>query len=526
MPISINSPKTGFIFWTIILSCIVFTWSDVVFDSRVIPKWIAASIIAIIIIIFNATSILFLKRHRLKLFSDMTNMLTAISLVISVLSIYGIIQYHTYQIHAAVTGSYDNPAGFAATLSSGPPFIMLGMCIKDKILRNLHITAFALSSIAILISGSRAGMVCLALVFLLGGHKFTTKRPCLKWILVLIWLSVLTVELFVKADSAAGRILIWTCSLKMMEGHWLFGYGPGGFKSHYMDFQADYLASHPGSPYALLADTVQYPFNEYLNILTDYGLVGLAFVLLFIGYMVYRYFRNRTAERLAALLGIVSVAVFALFSYPLMYPFVWFILIYSSAVLLSDIRFHFRFSTAAKKLTACAALAGCMYFGYRLYVWTEAEIRWKQVADKMVFEDTVITEYERIYDTLSEDRYFLYNYSYVLYRSENYGKGYEVASECRKLWADYDLELLLGMLSEKLDRSTEALTHYTLASNMCPNRLRPLYLLMKLCDRSGAADKALCYAKKLCDKPVKIPSGETARMKREAEDYMKSRMNY
>lgn len=65
------------------------------------------------------------------------------------------------------------------------------------------------------------------------------------------------------------------------------------------------------------------------------------------------------------------------------------------------------------------------------------------------------------------------------------------------------------MLSEKLDRSTEALTHYTLASNMCPNRLRPLYLLMKL-----------------CDKPVKIPSGETARMKREAEDYMKSRMNY
>lgn len=49
MPISINSPKTGFIFWTIILSCIVFTWSDVVFDSRVIPKWIAAGIIAIML---------------------------------------------------------------------------------------------------------------------------------------------------------------------------------------------------------------------------------------------------------------------------------------------------------------------------------------------------------------------------------------------------------------------------------------------------------------------------------------------
>ena len=449
-------------------------------------------------------------------------MLTAISLVISALSIYGIIQYHNHSIHTAVTGSYDNPSGFAATLSCGLPYIMLGMCLKNKTLKNLQITAFALSAIAILISGSRAGMVCLALVFLLGGHKFATKRTWLKWILVLIWLSIFAAQMVVKADSAAGRILIWICCLKMMEGHWVFGYGPGGFKSHYMDFQADYLASHPDSQFAMLADTVQYPFNEYLNILTDYGLSGLSLVLLFIGYMIFRYFKNRTVEYLAALLGIVSVAAFALFSYPLMYPFVWFILIYSSTVLLSDIRLPFRFSTVTKKITACAALAGCVYFGYRLYVWTEAEIRWKKISDKMIFDDNAISEYERIYDTLSKDRYFLYNYSYALYRSENYERSHKVALECRELWADYDLELLLGMVSEQLGKATEAISHYSLASDMCPNRLRPFYLLMKLYDESGIPDKALYYAKMLHDKPVKISSGESARIKKEAEDYMKS----
>lgn len=510
-----NYISIGLVFWASILSSIVFTWSDAMFDGRVIAKWIAMAVSVIAIISFNAISVFVMKHTRLRLFSDMKNMLTAISFVLSVLSIYGIIQYFNYTIPGAVIGSYDNPAGFAATLSCGLPFIMLGMALKDRALRKLHIIAFALSAIAILISGSRAGMICLALVFLLGGYKFTTKRHWLKWILILIWLFILAVQMFVKTDSAAGRILIWTCSLKMMKGHWLFGYGPGGFKSHYMDFQADYLASHPDSPYAMLADTVQYPFNEYLNIMTDYGLAGLSLVLLFIGYMVFRYFKNRTAERLTALLGILSVAVFALFSYPLMYSFVWFILIYGSAVLLSDIRLPFRFTTVAKRLTACVALAGCVYFGYRLYVWTQAEIQWKQISDKSVFDDITISEYERIYDTLYNDRYFLYNYSYALYRAAHYERSHKVASECRELWADYDLELLLGMVSEKLGKATEAISHYSLASDMCPNRLRPLYLLMKLYDGYGMPDKALCYAMMLCDKPVKIPSGETARIKKE-----------
>ena len=241
--------------------------------------------------------------------------------------------------------------------------------------------------------------------------------------------------------------------------------------------------------------------------------------------MIYRYFKNKTIERLAALLGIVSVAVFAMFSYPLMYPFVWFILIYSSVVLLSDVKLSFGFGTVIKKLTACVVLAGCMYFGYRLYRWVDAEIRWKRVSDKMVFDELVISEYEKIYGVLYGDRYFMYNYSYVLYQSENYGKSYDVASECRELWADYDLELLLGMLSEKLCRDTEAVSHYTLASNMCPNRFRPLYLLMKFYERSGIPGITFYYAKKLYDKPIKISSGEVIRIKKEAEDYIKSQMN-
>lgn len=518
--------KFGVIFWTSVLFSIVFVCSDVFFDSRTVPKWITMIVSAIAIIVFNAVRFIVKGSSSLKVFCDMEDMLTAISLVLSALSIYGIIQYHNYSIHIAVTGSYDNPAGFAATLSAGLPFVMIGMRLKNKYLRSLHSLTLVLLAAALLLSGSRAGLICLGLMLLLGGNSILVRRTWLKWALGILWLIFFVSLMFVKTDSAAGRLLIWTCCLHMMKGHWLFGYGPGGFESHYMDFQAAYLAFHPDSPYAMFADTVQYPFNEYLNILTDYGMAGLSLVLLFIGYMVYRYFRNRTIERLAALLGIVSVATFALFSYPLMYPFVWFILIYSSAVLLSDVKFSYGFGSVTKKLTACAAIVGCLYFGYRLFRWVDAEISWKRVSDRMVFDETAMYEYEKVYDVLYGDRFFMYNYSYALYRSENYGKGYDIASECRELWADYDLELLLGMLSEKLCRDTEAVSHYKLASNMCPNRLRPLYLLMKLYDRSGMPDKALCYAKRLCYKPIKIPSDEIARIKRDAEEYMKSQMNY
>lgn len=60
----------------------------------------------------------------------------------------------------------------------------------------------------------------------------------------------------------------------------------------------------------------------------------------FIAMLIWRYRKNRTKERLAAILSIMSVLVFSLFSYPLMFPFVWLSIIYGSIILFADIKIH------------------------------------------------------------------------------------------------------------------------------------------------------------------------------------------
>lgn len=63
----------------------------------------------------------------------------------------------------------------------------------------------------------------------------------------------------------------------MISERWLCGWGAGGFEAHYMDYQAEYFKCHPeANAISMLADNVQYPFSEYLYIMTNFGVAGLA----------------------------------------------------------------------------------------------------------------------------------------------------------------------------------------------------------------------------------------------------------
>jgi Lipid A core - O-antigen ligase and related enzymes len=64
----------------------------------------------------------------------------------------------------------------------------------------------------------------------------------------------------------------------------LFGHGIGGFQREYMLYQAEYFKNHPDSNYAMLADIVKHPFNEFL-LLVEQGLVGGLLVGLFIFFL-------------------------------------------------------------------------------------------------------------------------------------------------------------------------------------------------------------------------------------------------
>ena len=116
----------------------------------------------------------------------------------------------------------------------------------------------------------------------------------------------------------------------------------------------------------------------------------------------------------------------------------------------------------------------------------------------------------------------MYNYAYTLYSSGNYDKAASIVAECRRLWADYDVEILSGTIAEKMDLIDEAIEHYTTAMNMCPNRFSPHYMLMRLYDSNGDVELALEQAVKIVGKPIKVQSATVDYMVQAAEEFIKN----
>jgi len=271
------------------------------------------------------------------LFSDTRNLqfhgfVLPVCLIITVLTavqaLYGMAQYlHLFSAFggSGITGSFDNPAGFAASLCAGFPFFFYFLAQKEIWVRVASIIGMAIIVFAVFLSGSRAGMVALAAVCILGFFhwvRINTKQK----VIFGIFLAILIAGLyFYKKDSANGRLLIWRCSWEMIKEKPLAGFGTNGFKANYMNYQAAYFEAHPDSKQAMLADNISRPFNEYIGLLVNYGLFGFLLFLLFVFYLIrtFRRIKEKTITTCIAAWCLTAVAIFAFFSYPPRYPFVW-----------------------------------------------------------------------------------------------------------------------------------------------------------------------------------------------------------
>ena len=109
----------------------------------------------------------------------------------------------------------------------------------------------------------------------------------------------------------------------------------------------------------------------------------------------------------------------------------------------------------------------------------------------------------------------LYNYAAILLENKQYEESLTVALQCRKYWADYDLELMIGENYQELDKYELAERYYDNASMMCPSRFLPLYKLFHLYKNMGNRKCMLRVAESVIDKPMKIKTSAIRMMKRE-----------
>jgi O-antigen ligase len=487
----------------------LFITTNAFVDAQVTPKWFCFAFCLPALAL--AYAIVFRKAELSKQF--LLWLCASIAVACTAQAVYGVLQYIGICRAFggfAVTGSFDNPAGFAASLCAGFPFLFVFIFDSRKWLKILSIAAACVICLAVIFSASRAGMLSLLLVVVL--PLFYKWQAAKKYKIIVVSVALLVALsglYFLKKESADGRLLIWRCSWEMIKDKPLLGHGHGGFKANYMDYQAAYFEKHPDSRFVLLADNVSRPFNEYLQILTGYGFAGLAVLLIFVG-LIIKSVRKHQDESLFVRIAswcLLSVAVFSFFSYPLRYPFVWVMILFSVFVIFSQNACR-QDKPWKATIAICLIVLTIPVVCVKTYKRMSAEIRWGSIANKSLLGQTekMLPEDNELYAKLYKNELFLYNYTAELNVAKRYEESIKTGKDCEKYWADYDLQMLMADNYCQIQQYAEAEQYYIKASRMCPVRFMPLYILSEIYRDTGQQDKLQNMARCIIDKPVKIAS--------------------
>ncbi len=250
--------------------------------------------------------------------------------VLSPNKIYGI-----YDVpYATPFGSFVNRHDFAAymemTISVPLGLLFVGAVGKDRKL--LYITAVGLMGIALLLSGSRGGLVSLlAEIFFL--IILTTKTRNSKQMFLKVAMAVLLVATIITGailiggetsltrlaetanseDFSSSRLQIWSVTLSIIKSNLPFGIGIGAYSVAYPLYDTFNGAAR-----------VEQAHNDYLQVLADAGIVGL----LIGGFFLFTLFRRgleniktsnmlRRGVAVGAFAGCFAILVHSLFDFVL-----------------------------------------------------------------------------------------------------------------------------------------------------------------------------------------------------------------
>jgi len=299
--------------------------------------------------------------------------------------------------------------------------------------------------IAVLLSNSRTGIFALSialLCYILFRFKYFNKKTVA--LSIIASLAFLIILYLLKKDSANGRLLIWRSTTDLIADSPIIGHGPGAFRAKYMLFQAEYINTHPDSKFLQLADNTLHPFNEYLLVLSEHGLIGLIFLVLMVLLLIYSYRIKRDEKKIPALMSLLSLAIFSFFSYPFSYPFTWVILIFNIVIIcdfpikikiISSITGILHFPNRWKMIFrgSFRFFMQLMYAGLLIYfiIQTKAEIKWKYIANLMQIEKKIeiLNEYDKLNIWLNKNAFFLYNHAAVLHEVNKYEKALKLLSD-------------------------------------------------------------------------------------------------
>lgn len=460
--------------------------------------------------------------------------------------LYGILQF-TGKMQSntifKVVGNFGNPGLLSQYLSI--LFIwFLTVVLFNHQHKGLKIASAVFCSIAlvfIIFLFNRASwiilIVCVPLLlhFRFGIFSFFTKLSLPKKtsiVVVLLLLAGAAVPILygLKKDSSDGRLFIWKRTAELIKDHPITGVGYDAFSPHFNSYQAAYFKLQPNDEAnAHIADNIGYAFNEFLQVMSETGILGLlAFIAIFIFSIVqlakYKPSKSINDESFQTI-AIVVIIAFVILSF-VAYPFrvigispLFFIFL--SIASLNDKQL-FSFNIEQSKLKLLSGVLIITLFAFVIYEKSQltAYSDWHKatVAIESGNNDAFM-KMEELYHSLEHDKLFLYNYGTELSLAGNYSKSSEILEKAKPTLNNYNILAYLGNDYEALGHLDKAIECFEKADNQIPSRIYTKFRLFRLYDKVKDP-RAVLMARKVVEMPAKGLSDNVDILRQKAKEYL------
>ncbi len=533
----------------IIVSFVLFSFIKILFTSEVSVDNLNFYLLLIhVILYFLIKPLLFESDKKNPDFP--INTITNILLIIALIQvIWGFLQYFNIipnkESLFQIGGAFGNPGQFTNFIT---PILAFSLAVF-LFSRGLNKKLGAISSVGIIailpFTQARSSWIAaIFVIFYLLEKKFLIlkkcndllKSPLLKGTIIIILAGIIIVGgLFIyniKKDSSSGRLFIWEVSSTMIKEKPLWGYGFDRYAAAHNDYQAQYFRTHPNDKEnVLIADSVNFAFNEFIQITVETGLIGLIilsslFCFALCSKQVNPKKQNESMYCYAAKGSILAIFIISLFSYPLHIIPSLTLLFFSLAIISNNNRIIYNIILLPKTRKGIALIGLILIFVFSVVQIkrNKAEHKWL-TAYQMMRQNKYADAYkiyQEIYSTLTYSQFFLFNYGAELSLMKKYDESLIVLKKAESRLNDSDFYIFMGNNYENKGMYKDAEQSYLKASYIMPLKFVPKYRLVHIYLKTGRKEEALILAKEMLSMPVKIPSTTIDGIKQEMTELIKN----
>lgn len=443
-----------------------------------------------------------------------------------------------------ITGSMHNPGPFGIYLSTlysaSVGFILFNQSESEKrgMLHHIALLVIVLSIIILPSTDSRSAwlaaiisttvMFCIRyksqIILITRTHSFKTTSAAILIIIVVIFATLKMINY--KIDSVYGRFYVWQVSAESIKNNIVTGHGFDQFRYQYGRYLQSFHKNNAGS-YAETSnsDYVDYAFNDYLQILIENGIIGLALFLTIVMIVLKPLFKLSTEPSDNAYYPVVSAVIAVLVasftSYALEMITIFSIFIF--CVIISSLQLERRrvlkIGAGSKSAIGVLSVFALSALLLNEHSQVSAKLLWKRADDMLTIQS--FDEASRLYGQVAEKRLaspdYLLGYGKALYMTGEYERAISILENASKHIADPFMYCTLGDAHAKLKSYQKSQEAYTRSILVTPNRLYPRYLLVKMLLEKGDTLEARVQAKNITDLRVFAPSQASSQILKEME---------